>query len=263
MYKYICRQCGKEFENKKLNKKFCSNKCYHEWLKNHKPPFRKKRKLVEVVCKNCGKHEMVFPCRAKNYVCCSVNCLKEYKSKILSQKVTLVCPVCGKEFQVKKSQEERRKCCSQSCAIKYRNYNGINNPNSLLRKINEGKIAFNKANRKSDFYYIVVKNHFNIKKLPKGYDIHHKDGNYLNNTITNLVLIPRSTHMLIHRYFGNVLINALHNNKISRKIFYEICGKEISDFYKPIEKLNITNQFLTDKQDLINNDPFHYINYVE
>jgi len=38
-------------------------------------------KLVEVVCAECGKHELVFPSRAKKYVCCSRNCLGKHNSK--------------------------------------------------------------------------------------------------------------------------------------------------------------------------------------
>ena len=36
-------------------------------------------------------------------------------------------------------------------------------------------------------------------EIPKGYDVHHKDGNKLNNEISNLELLSRSEHMRHHR----------------------------------------------------------------
>ena len=55
-----------------------------------------------------------------------------------------------------------------------------------------------------------------VSKLPKGYVIHHKDADHLNNVPTNLVMIPKRTHRLIHTIFGNVLIRALHTGKLDR-----------------------------------------------
>lgn len=34
--------------------------------------------------------------------------------------------------------------------------------------------------------------------IPEGYEIHHKDGNFLNNSIENLVCIPRAQHKKHH-----------------------------------------------------------------
>lgn len=35
-------------------------------------------------------------------------------------------------------------------------------------------------------------------KIPKGYELHHKDENKLNNDISNLILVTRSQHAKIH-----------------------------------------------------------------
>jgi hypothetical protein len=32
----------------------------------------------------------------------------------------------------------------------------------------------------------------------KGYEVHHKDGNSLNNSRSNLVVLPKGTHRRIH-----------------------------------------------------------------
>lgn len=38
-----------------------------------------------------------------------------------------------------------------------------------------------------------------IGEIPKGYDIHHKDGNKLNNNPDNLIAIPHSEHLSLHK----------------------------------------------------------------
>jgi hypothetical protein len=45
--------------------------------------------------------------------------------------------------------------------------------------------------------HIVVWEHFN-GAIPKGYHVHHKDGNTHNNTIANLELVESSTHLSKH-----------------------------------------------------------------
>lgn len=59
--------------------------------------------------------------------------------------------------------------------------------------------------------------------------------------------------MLIHRIFGNVLINALHTNRITREVFYEICGENQKKFYEQIIDLNITNQAVVKQGELLEN----------
>ena len=56
MYKHKCLQCGTEFYNKKQNSSFCSWECYK---KSEKP--KRSRNLVEVICAECGKVELVRP----------------------------------------------------------------------------------------------------------------------------------------------------------------------------------------------------------
>ena len=99
----------------------------------------------------------------------------------------------------------------------------------------------------------IVKNYFHLRYLPKGYHIHHKDGDHTNNELDNLVLQPQDIHMLIHRIFGNVLINALHTNRITREVFYEICDENQKKFYEQIIDLNITNQAVVKQGELLEN----------
>jgi hypothetical protein len=102
----------------------------------------------------------------------------------------------------------------------------------------------------------VVKDYFglgSLKNLPRSYDIHHKDANHSNNDVHNLVMLPRSVHMLIHRHFGNILISALHTGKITREQFFSLCNDEQREFYEQIIDLDITKQVVIKQGELLEN----------
>lgn len=40
-------------------------------------------------------------------------------------------------------------------------------------------------------------------RIPKGYDVHHKDGNQQNNKLSNLELLTESDHGKAHGFAGN------------------------------------------------------------
>lgn len=96
----ICPKCGKEFDAKGPNAKFCNPKCQRE--------FKKKESLivVEKVCKTCGKTFKTADNR-KEY-CCE-ECLKNSKKKHIQLKI---CPNCGKVFEPKSS---RTIFCCRDC----------------------------------------------------------------------------------------------------------------------------------------------------
>lgn len=211
--------------------------------------------LIEVVCAECGKHEFVVPSRARKYLCCSKECLGKYNSKRYNTKVELECPICGKKYFVKQSHINKHKTCGDKiCSSKWRSMNttGKNNANykTVAEKLKECSVQDNDK----DLHKHVVKEYFgfkSIKSLPKKYHIHHKDGNHSNNDIHNLVLLPQEAHMLIHRIFGNVLIAALHTNKLSRDQFFSLCNEEQKEFYKQIIDLDITRQVVVKQGELL------------
>ena len=131
MANFICQYCGKEFQAKPSSKrKYCSKECSNKAAKG-KPKASRVEK-VKVTCAECGKEEFVNPCRAKKYVCCSIECLSKYNSKRYMQGNLHICPICGKEFYLKPSREVRIKtqpCCSKECAAKLKEttYLGVNN----------------------------------------------------------------------------------------------------------------------------------------
>lgn len=87
----------------------------------------------KVTCVVCGKEEMIFPSRSKNYKTCSKKCLSEYKKG----KYNSVCCVCEKEFHIKPHRINRITnkfgiTCSKKCSnkLKEKMYMGRNNPNT-------------------------------------------------------------------------------------------------------------------------------------
>jgi hypothetical protein len=57
--------------------------------------------------------------------------------------------------------------------------------------------------------------------IPKGFDIHHKDGNKLNNSIENLECIPHSEHLSMHMKANSEKIHAWHKTPKGRKAMGE------------------------------------------
>ena len=116
---FTCEFCGKTFEAKpSAHRKFCSRECSDKAKVGRKLP---KKEEVEVTCAECGKVELVYPSRAKKYLCCSVECLAKYNSKRYSKKIDCTCPICGKEFKLKPYTFNRvltTPCCSKECANK-------------------------------------------------------------------------------------------------------------------------------------------------
>lgn len=231
---------------------------------------------IEVVCAECGKHEFVAPSRAKKYLCCSRECLGRYNSKRYNKQVELTCPICGKKYTCKVSKINHHKTCgNKTCRSKWLSLTRTGQNNSNYKVVDDllNQSINEKDHDKSRTIYLHIAKKYlgvdSITKLPKGYVIHHKDANHLNNNPKNLVMIPKNVHRLIHTWFGNILIHALHSNIISREIFFNMCNKEQKDFYKEIIDLNITHQVVVKQGELLENpeednqQPSIYRNIIE
>lgn len=258
---YICKNCGKEFlAEHYAHRVYCSRNCLNEYLRSH-PNERNhctnSSQKVEVVCAECGKHEFVAKKRAERYVCCSTTCSGKHNAKMAKTRfgsVEKICPVCGKHFLVKKSSGQRRVCCSFKCRNEYykTKYSGEGNPNYRAYTIEDG-VKSKSYKRYKEPYRNITKDVLGVKKIPIGYDVHHKDANENNHDVNNLVVLPRNAHMLVHRWFGNILINAVHTNKISREVFFSLCTEEQKKFYEQIIDLNITHQEVVKQGELLEN----------
>lgn len=59
------------------------------------------------------------------------------------------------------------------------------------------KTTINGVQKAEHIYMWCLSNGF--EKLPRKHDIHHIDHNKLNNNLSNLMLMPKSDHMSLHR----------------------------------------------------------------
>lgn len=120
------------------------------------------------------------------------------------------CKVCYKGFYVKPSQIKRRKCCSIKCM----GINAKGKPFDRVRrkKMSEGQL---KGARRKNRRMIFINgkrelySHFtwrtqkeNLSFIPNSCEIHHVDGNYMNDSPNNLLLIPKGWHQSYHNYFN-------------------------------------------------------------
>lgn len=141
---------------------------------------------MEKKCLNCNKE---LDKRKMKY--CSINCQKEYQSRIKIQQ------------WLSNSDAGTLKDGTLSATI--RNY--------LLKKANYQcqKCNWNEKNPVTNTVPL---------------EIHHIDGNYLNNNINNLQVLCPNCHSLTYNYRS--LNNSTRNRTISRKTYCIDCKKEIS-----------------------------------
>lgn len=72
--------------------------------------------------------------------------------------------------------------------------------------------------------------------IPEGFDIHHKDGDKLNNSIDNLECISHSEHLSIHMKENSDKIHAWHKTPEGRKSLGEKASKLMSE--RPFKTFN-------------------------
>lgn len=191
-----CLVCGKDFHCYKSTyskKKYCSKEC------------REKVHLIFAKCIVCKKD---FSIAKSKYIgkniknkCCSNNCynnfVKQKKEEIL-QKNTHVCNNCGKIFVRKVPSTNILFFCSQECSIEY--MRGYLSPFYRGGSINSQGYKIIKINGKSFYEHRIIMEDYIGRKLDDNEDVHHKDGNKLNNDISNLEIINKTEHGKIHAH---------------------------------------------------------------
>lgn len=65
----------------------------------------------------------------------------------------------------------------------------------------------NKSKRRVFVHHIVMCEYLGITCIPKGFVVHHIDGNKLNNDINNLALMTPNAHSILHNRYLNKLKN--------------------------------------------------------
>lgn len=151
-----------------------------------------------IVCAYCSKEFRAFPSDHRKY--CSRKCYELGKRKNYIKD----CPNCGVTYVVN-AKGKRRKFCSKECSGQYDNPTG-SQTGVLSRTWKGGKFI------SDDGYEMVLipgKGTYTTKQklvmeeylgrtLTSNEIVHHKDGNKLNNKISNLDLLTRGEHMLYH-----------------------------------------------------------------
>lgn len=271
-----CKCCGKEFSTKKKEQLYCSQECFRQYKKNN-PNFKNANNVVKVICAECGLIEYVSPSRAKRYKCCSRECIGKYNSKKYNKQIELVCPICGKIYYCKQSKiVHHRTCGSTECRKKWLQQTRIGKNNSNYKKIEidlmSTSVTLTEHSTSKTIYQHVVKEILglnSVRDIPKGYVIHHKDCNHNNNTPTNLVVLPKNAHRLLHTKFGNIILRNLHTGNITKEMFFNMCTEEEKTFYENIIDLNVTHQVVLKQGELLeslgvgNQQPSIYRNIIE
>lgn len=143
------------------------------------------------------------------------------------------CLYCGKELTLE--QQRRNQYCSQTCA---KNAQRDKKINAWLSGENSGTIADGTLSETIRQYLITKANNacelcgWN-KKNPVTdsvpLEIHHIDGNYLNNDINNLQVLCPNCHALTPNYRNlNKTIEPTRNRGVAHKNYCIDCGKQIS-----------------------------------
>ena len=110
MFTKTCLFCGKEFEAKTQNTKYCGANC--------KEKARIERNRVEMTCLHCGKTFMGSPDWGTQF--CSKSCATAHGRVVRK----LVCVDCGKEFEF---YGRTRKLRCDDCWHKHRSQNNMRN----------------------------------------------------------------------------------------------------------------------------------------
>lgn len=186
-------------------------------------------------CANCGKEFPIYHKKRldKEYVTCSRKCMGEMfqKRKFIEHPENIItCPVCNKQFYIKPSEKSDAigNCCSYECSYKLRSikYSGEGNHQYGLKgelnasfkgervlhcgyywvhmpehpfAVQNGRVREHRVI--AEKYLLTEENSVMIdgkRYLSPEYDVHHIDGNKLNNSPDNLMVLTRSEHSKLH-----------------------------------------------------------------
>lgn len=132
-------------------------------------------------CLTCERLFKLKPSQENRRTHCSKPC--QYR------RVTYQCEMCGKLKTVRPSQGAKR-FCSNTCRLRWfaNHFRAEASPH--------WKNGFSRSRYGIRAREIWIKHH---GLIPKGMVIHHRDGNFKNNSIDNLQMVSIAEHMRIHK----------------------------------------------------------------
>lgn len=151
-------------------------------------------------CEHCSKSFLERLGKARPRVYCSVEC----RGKGMSNKIDVVCAACSKAFKVTASRREASKSgllfCSRACKDATQKIGGIE---EVLPS------HYGTGGRNADVYRRIYKEAFDVPTLKCercgycefecGVDIHHVDGDEMNNKPSNLRAYCSPCHRALHK----------------------------------------------------------------
>ena len=140
----------------------------------------------------------------------------------------ITCTQCGKSFYLKPSKRKEKRSlgffCSVTCSAIFKSnaYLGTKNPNNKNRNFSsDGYQIFSPqtsrllSKKKVKLHIAVACEILQLESIPKGYHVHHRDCDVLNNSPANLAVLKLADHVWLHKQFGNATLWAFMQGKIS------------------------------------------------
>ena len=154
------------------------------------------------IVKRCLICDSVFIARDDRYRCCSHSCgttLQWREGKIRSQDLTgnsIPCEICHELFYVPRYKTGKARFCSRKCAIA-----AVKSHKFGFQKSNKPPVKYEfivtPDGRRTRVHRYLMEIHLGRKLLTTEH-VHHIDGNGLNNSIDNLVVLTDSEHHRLH-----------------------------------------------------------------
>lgn len=185
---------------------------------------------IKYICEFCGKEFYGSPSRGRaKHITCSRSCTLNLRKS--QSKLNCTCFICGKKFHRKASHTKNIEhiCCSQECnnirkkldMIGNKNHQyglkGNKNPtwktdekvtNYGYKKIRKLEHPFRDSSNfvfehrlVAEKYLLTDENSIEIdgvKYLSPEFEVHHIDKNRLNNSPSNLIVLTKKEHRIIH-----------------------------------------------------------------
>lgn len=180
--------------------------------------------MIQKICEVCSVSFSVIPCRELTAKYCSKVC--SAKSRVSVKESS--CSECGTMFHRKPSHRNKNYSlgmfCSITCMAKFMSvaYLGENNPNNRNRltcpdgyRIYSPQASTILTGKKIKVHTAVAMEVLGIKAIPKGFHVHHRDCDVMNNTPENLAMLSVSDHVWLHKQFGSASLWAYSREKVS------------------------------------------------
>lgn len=180
------------------------------------------------ICEVCASSFTVPSNRSETARFCSRACAAEGAKK----PPNTTCTICGANFRLKPSQLARYErtlgvFCSVACtaAAKARAYEGVFNPNYKGKNTDSDGYRIFPPSAKRETGLDVGKLHqavccqqLGIRRIPRGFHVHHRDCDVLNNAPENLAVLSISDHKWLHKQYGVATLWAFMHKKINTEL---------------------------------------------